>query len=239
MASSADWYDELNLAANARRICNHRGLSITFKPSDSAGDEAYEAFIARTGRVPTRGNLHDFFNALVWLRFPLAKAHLNQLQSSDIARVGVGAVRGRLRDALTLIDESAVLLVTERADMVAWLRNHDWKALFQRERSAWNTDIRVLGFGHALLEKLVNPYKAVTAHALHVPLAADATVDQVDRCVASAIDDQLSPHDLMPLPVLGIPGWWAPNDAPDFYSDRTVFRPAKMRPEKVSGDAIE
>lgn len=36
--------------------------------------EAYEAFIRRTGLVPTRDNLHDLFNGLVWQRFPRAKA---------------------------------------------------------------------------------------------------------------------------------------------------------------------
>ena len=42
----------------------------------------------------------------------------------------------------------------------------------------------------------------------------------------------LTPHDLMPLPVLGIPGWWAQNENPDFYSDPVVFRPAKMRRDR-------
>src|SRR5512138_3574993 len=32
--------------------------------------EAYETFIARTASVPTRDNGHDFFNGLVWLRWP-------------------------------------------------------------------------------------------------------------------------------------------------------------------------
>ena len=31
---------------------------------------AYEAHIAQTGGVPTRLNLHDFFNASIWLTFP-------------------------------------------------------------------------------------------------------------------------------------------------------------------------
>ena len=32
--------------------------------------EPYEAFIARTRCVPTRNNLHDAFNGLVWLAEP-------------------------------------------------------------------------------------------------------------------------------------------------------------------------
>lgn len=210
-------------------MCNFRGQGITFVESDAAGGEPYESFIARTGRIPARANLHDFFNGLIWLQLPHSKAQLNRLQSAEIARDGVGTVRGARRDALTLIDENAVLLVTRRADMIDALHAHDWPALFQRERSAWTTDISAVIFGHALLEKLVQPYKAVTAHAWHVPLAPDASLDEIDRCMAAALDDLVSPRDLMPLPVLGIPGWCAENEEPDFYSDRTVYRPAKMR----------
>src|SRR5690606_3794161 len=67
---------------------------------------AYESHIFETGCVPTRGNLHDFFNGLIWLRFPRTKQRLNQLQGAEIAAAGVGAVRGRVRDALTLFDEN-------------------------------------------------------------------------------------------------------------------------------------
>ena len=56
---------------------------------------AYEQFIFDTGQVPTRENLHDFFNGLVWLHLPLAKRRMNQLQAQAIAAQGVGAVRGR------------------------------------------------------------------------------------------------------------------------------------------------
>ena len=31
----------------------------------------------------------------------------------------------------------------------------------------------------------------------------------------------------LPLPVLGIPGWWPENEKEDFYDDAAVFRPAR------------
>jgi hypothetical protein len=31
------------------------------------------------------------------------------------------------------------------------------------------------------------------------------------------------------LPVLGVPGWWVGNEAPDFYCDDAVFRPAQKQ----------
>src|SRR5690606_33806328 len=57
---------------------------------------AYEAFIHRHQAVPTRCNLHDFFNAMVWLHYPRLKRQLNALQAQQIAQAGVGAVRGPL-----------------------------------------------------------------------------------------------------------------------------------------------
>lgn len=236
---SNDWRGELNSAARERGIVNSRGQPITFAAGDAAADEPYEVFIARTGCVPTRANLHDFFNALVFLQFPGSKAQLNRLQSTAIARDGVRAGRGPVRDAATLIDENAVLLVTLRYDLVQSLRAHDWPTLFARQRGAWGDEVTVLAFGHALLEKLVRPYKAITAHALHVPLAAGASLAQVDQRLAAALDDDLSPQHLMPLPVLGIPAWCAQNNDASFYSDAAVFRPANMRPQKHSGESIE
>ena len=31
----------------------------------------------------------------------------------------------------------------------------------------------------------------------------------------------------LPLPVLGVPGWWPANENPGFYDDADVFRPAR------------
>ncbi len=228
-AASSDWRGALNSAAAAANVHSSGGHRITFCEAGAAADEAYEAFIARTGCVPTRDDLHDFFSALIFIHFPCAKAQLNRLQADAIARDGVGAVRGSVRDAATLVDENAVLIVTARIDIVDLLCHHDWRASFVAQRAAWSSDVKVIGFGHALLHKLHRPYKAITAHALHIALAADAPLAQVDRSLADRLDEHLSPHGLMPIPVLGIPGWCAENRNAEFYSDRTVFRPAKMR----------
>jgi Protein of unknown function (DUF3025) len=232
VAASADWRESLNRFAAAANVCNSNGQRITFCEAEAATEEPYETYIARTGCVPTRANLHDLFNALIFLRFPSAKAQLNRLQSASIARDGVRAVRGPVRDAATLIDENAVLVVTECFDIVESLRGHDWWGLFQSRRFAWAGEVNVLAFGHALLQKLQRPYKGITAHALHISLAPGSSLGEIDRYMAARLDERLAPHDLMPLPVLGIPGWWAQNENPDFYSDPAVFRPAKMRPDR-------
>jgi hypothetical protein len=227
IAAAEDWRSALNHRARRQGITTANGLPLVFDRPEAAQSEAYESFIARSGRVPTRANTHDFFNALVWLRFPRSKARLNSLQAAAIERSGVGSTRGPLRDAATLVDENAVLLVTRRADLVDALGSRDWTQLFRAERAAWNGEIRVLAFGHALLQKLVHPYKAITAHALHVGLAATADAEAADAAVAAQLDQQLSPRMLLPLPVLGIPGWWTANAEPAFYADPAVFRPPR------------
>lgn len=226
VAANADPRTALNAAACRAGLRNAAGRPLRFGPAAAAGASAYEAHIARTGEVPTRDNLHDLFNALVWLAFPRTKARLNALQARAIAADGIGARRGSVRDAATLIDENAVLLVTQRADLIAALRAHDWQRLFVAERGAWQGALRAIVFGHALMEKLVQPYKAVTAHALVLDLPADADDAAVDGAAAAALGTDLTPRALAPLPVLGIPGW-ADNGSPAFYDDAAVFRPAR------------
>ena len=65
-AASSDWRKSLNQTAAAANVCNFNDQPITFCEPDLATDEPYEAGIARTGRVPTRANLNDFFNALIF-----------------------------------------------------------------------------------------------------------------------------------------------------------------------------
>ncbi|HVE89511.1 MAG TPA: DUF3025 domain-containing protein [Burkholderiaceae bacterium] len=237
VAASSDWRRSLNQAAASADLRNSSGKRIEFCEPKPGAREAYESGIARTGCVPMRADLHDFFNALTFLHFPTAKASLNRLQAAEIARNGVRAMRGSVRDAATLIDENAVLVVTERADIVQSLRSHDWQMLFQGNRTAWTREVDAVAFGHALLQKLTHPYNAITAHALHIPLPPGSPLPQIDRCMAAALDENLSPNALLPLPVLGIPGWCVRNENPDFYSDRTVFRPAKMRRDRKEKDS--
>jgi len=175
--------------------------------------EAYEAFIHRTARVPTRDNAHDFFNGLVWLAQPALKCRLNALQAAEIARDGVGARRGPARDALTLFDENGALLDAP-AVLLDALRARDWTTLFVTHRARW-AQARLMLVGHALLEKLASaPRKALTAHVLLAdPRALDAA--------------GWAAKPFTPLPVLGVPGWWPSNEDPAFYDDAAVFRPPR------------
>ena len=201
---------------------------VRFVPQSALPDgTAYEQFIFDTGCVPTRENLHDFFNGLVWLHFPLTKKRLNRLQAGAIAVHGVGAVRGPLRDALTLFDESGALLVAPEPLWQA-LVARDWQRLFIGLRGLW-AEARLVLFGHALLEKLVSPRKPITAHVFRAPAAIkNAALPEVDAWLAQALQPQLwVQKPFVPLPVLGVPGWWPENGQPDFYDDTKVFRPPR------------
>jgi hypothetical protein len=197
-------------------------------------DQAYEQFIFDSGTVPTRDNLHDFFNGLCWLRFPLTKARLNTLQAEQIAAAGVAPLRGPVRDALTVFDENAALLSAPEPLWEALLAR-DWHRLFVDLRPLWRQAQLVL-FGHALLEKLVYPRKPVTAHVYHGQAAMNSIAD-LDAWVAGDLSAaKLAGKPFAPLPVLGVPGWWPENENFSFYDDSLVFRPLQeSRTTKNSG----
>ncbi|MDO8771562.1 MAG: DUF3025 domain-containing protein [Burkholderiaceae bacterium] len=205
---------------------------VTFVPqSFLPAGMAYESYIFNSKQCPTRAGLHDFFNALCWIRFPLIKTRLNHLQTGQIELLGSVTTRGPVRDALTVFDENAAFLI---APPVLWeaLLAKDWKRLFVTLRPLWAQAQLVL-FGHALLEKLVNPRKPITAHVYISKNAIEFTAHQrpkslaeLDAWIAADLSaDTLAAKPFAPLPVLGVPGWWADNDEPSFYADDKVFRP--------------
>ena len=188
---------------------------------------AYEQFIFETGTVPTRDNLHDFFNGLCWLTFPQIKKKLNQLLAEQLAMDGVQKVRGPVRDAITLFDENAAFLL---APQPLWdaLINRNWQRLFVELRPLWR-DAQLVLFGHALLEKLVYPRKPIVAHVYRAQPAINS-IAELDVWVADDVNaSRLAGKPFAPLPVLGVPGWWPENENPCFYEDILVFRPENKK----------
>lgn len=198
-------------------------VPVRFVPQDHLIEgQAYENFIHAHHLVPTRDNLHDLFNGLTWLTFPRTKNKLNRLQAEEIAAAGVGAKRGPLRDALTLFDENAAILLAP-PELQQALEARQWPRLFIDLRPLW-ADAQVLLFGHAAQEKLQRPRKAITAH-VYLPRQA-LSFNDLDAALADDLDaDHLAQKPYSPLPVLGIPGWWPGNENFSFYDDLGVFRP--------------
>ena len=196
---------------------------------------AYEQFIHDRRSVPTRDNLHDFFNGLVWLRYPATKRRFNQLQAQALAQDGVGAVRGPVRDALTVFDENGALLLAP-PELHAALAARQWRRLCVELRPLWR-QARLLLLGHALLEKLVDPRKPITAH-VYQPQAAIDSVASLDAWLAQELQpEHLVTKPFVPLPVLGIPGWWPGNENFSFYDDSFVFRSAPRKNKHTMGAA--
>lgn len=239
-----DWCGALNERAADSGLRNHRGLPIRFVPQASLPPGmAYEAYISETGEVPTRENLHDFFNALVWLTFPRIKVRLNALQAAEIQKFGEhpdrgkerGSGRGKIRDAATLFDENAALLIVRETGLLEQFRAHHWQDIFVTQRELFGRRYDVCLFGHALMDKLSVPYKAITAHAWPV-LAGDAFFETepaerllwLDETVACQLEIGLTTACFTPLPILGIPGWWGGQDLA-FYADTSVFRPKRQK----------
>lgn len=232
------WFDPFssNGARVTRRVADEMSVaaalnSLTFAPvrfvpqSALLPGFAYEQHIFETGNVPTREGLHDLFNGLSWMRFPLTKRQLNRLQAAEIASAGVGKVRGPVRDGLTLFDENASLLQAPDALWDALLAR-DWQRLFVDLRPLW-AQARLVLFGHALLEKLVSPYKSITAHVYRVPVpeVLGADLGGWDAWLAQRLSAaEMGCKPFTPLPVLGVPGWCAANEDPTFYADASVFR---------------
>nr|WP_229223879.1 DUF3025 domain-containing protein [Duganella sp. sic0402] len=239
MSADAHFRDEFCEQAAAMGLRNHLNLPISFVPQEDLPEgTAYEEHIGATGCVPTRDNFHDFFNGLVWLTFPRIKVQLNALQAAQIAQDGVGKSRGPARDAATIFDENAALLVVRDNDagraLVEALREHRWQEAFLQRRAQWHEDAQVWLFGHALMEKLVAPRKAITAHTRIVLADEDffalnhagrrAWIDE--RVARALVEQELDTSSFTPMQALGVPGWWPQQDEA-FYADATVFRPKR------------
>lgn len=101
-------------------------------------------------------------------------------------RKTAGKSRGPARDAATIYDENSALLVVrddaEGAALVDALRNHRWREALVERAAMFGRDAEVWLFGHALMEKLVAPYKAITAHTRVVLAAGDYwALDELGR----------------------------------------------------------
>lgn len=214
--------------------------------------EAYEHFIGTTGNIPTRDNLHDLFNGSIWLTFPKTKAVLNYYHMLEIAKQGISERRGRVRDTITVFDENGAVLVTADPSIGKALVDFNWQASLVAPRGKWDDPTQpndsaqaaVYIFGHALLEQLLYPRKPLCAHSIviHVTqsfftLSLAERMSYLDDKVAEYMDtllskDDVTPRQLAPLPILGVPHFWAENTDTDFYEDSYVFRSGRRQKNK-------
>lgn len=237
-------------------------MPVSFVPQEQLPvGMAYETYIYQTGNIPTRDGLHDFFNALCWFTFPQTKIRLNRLQAAQIEQLGITQARGTVRDAITVIDENGFLIQCPD-ELWQALQDKQWQTAFVTLRPLWQQS-KVIVFGHALLEKLLNPYKAITAHAIRIPDAvklsgqavhtthageavnnkpdpnspaifSEATIQQADEYLAGFLTAQtLQRKPFIPIQIFGIPGWHEEQTSTGFYEDHKVFRTPNKEGEQA------
>jgi DUF3025 family protein len=227
--------DELNAAAAG--VATSQGKPVRFvAPRESAERLYYETRIAATGEVETRDrNWHDLFNALAWISYPRAKAAINAQHATLLAERGEREARrrGPERDALTLFDEGGIAVATRDRDLTRLIVDFEWKELFWRRRGQLARDAAFFAFGHALLEKALDPFVGIVAKtafldvdAAFFALDANARIARVDELLAAHFSERSrfpSPRAMAPMPVLGVPGWHRAQDEA-FYDDPVHFR---------------
>lgn len=237
--------DTLTALAASSALHVQSGAPLSFVPPDANSERCYEARIFSRGQVPTRGeNWHDLFNALVWLTFPKTKAALNRRHFLEL-RSGTAQNRGRVRDALTLFDESGVVIVCANAELAELVREFRWRELFWTRRAETIAQTQCFLFGHALYEKALAPYVGMTGHGVILDVDAEFARTAIG-CRLAVIDAMLSAYfertelgrrAFAPLPLLGIPGWADENTSESYYHNRAYFR-AGRRPVQVDTSAF-
>ena len=200
-------------------------------------EEQYEVRIFQQGELALRpDNWHDYFNAMVWLCFPLTKAQLNRrhyFALCDQKKQGL-SLRGRSQDAWTLFDESGMIVTSEETSLLDCVKSFSWKTLFWERRQAVLEKMSWWVVGHAIYEKALAPYVGMTGHSVLPPVDKEfknkSPLDQlayVDKTLSESLADSnflMQSRDLAPLPFLGIPGWWADNENAGFYDNEAYFR---------------
>jgi len=229
-------------------------FAVSFVDNDELTHDGryYEEFIFATGKVPTRSeNWHDLFGALIWCLFPKSKMALNRRHQQEIALHGK-TQRSPVRHRLTLLDECGVLLCyrADAAEIVQQLKNHQWQQAMFTQRDNWRlpaslqnaalhftAELEPMIFGHAMYEMATRPYLGLTAKLWPIMVPA-AFMDWPLLQRIAFIDEQLSvqisnnslaefQQQLTPLPLLGVPGWYAENCQQGFYLNTDYFRPKR------------
>lgn len=155
----------------------------------------YESSIIEDHQIPMRErNLHDYFNSLVWLRFPLAKFALHERayrSYRDSPPTVTGNLRNDLTDALTRFDEGGLvyfLVPGEDAEEVRELfRGLDSAAKLEYARGRLE---QFEVFGHGLMEVWNQGGRNLTASVLVVE---SCEVDR-DEALARVLKDMAEPR---------------------------------------------
>ena len=226
------------LKTSSDSIVSGSGRALRLVPPDlGPGSEraGYEARLFLTGELETRdASWHDLLNVLAWITFPRAKAALNARHYAELDSPRTANARTPSSDALTLFDESGVIVASSDRSLLQLIRDFAWKDLFWEKRDQVSARMRFVILGHGLYEQALHPFIGLTGKALLVTVdetffagsLADQLVHLDERAAAALSNGErfLGTRELTPLPILGIPGWCEANTAETFYDDLSYFR---------------
>lgn len=216
------------LSAHGQAIC-----AVKQETTTSLQDN-YEASIYLRGELRTRdNNWHDFFNLMMWYTFPNIKAVINKWQYKKLSARDIHAPRSHAENLLTQLDEGGIIIVSSNSHLINLIKHYDWKTLFWQHQSSLKTQMDFCLIGHAIYEKLLNPWVGISCPALlfevppsyfHLHIAKRAAY--LDDLAATYLDNDtwhVYCPKLRSTPILGIPGWYAPNIEEAFYDNKKYF----------------
>ena len=203
-------------------------------------EDQYEPRVYLKKELQTRAhNWHDFFNAMIWLRFQKTKKTLNQLHYLKSNKRAKGSNRTKLESKITQFDECGAILISKNAHLLNLVKNHQWAALFIDNATHFEKDFHCIIFGHAIYEKALRPYTGLTCHCLMIEdehILEDVKNDSynmLDKYLSKIWRQQETLENIkfQPFPLLGIPGYWPVQDS-KFYQNKNYFRPAPQQNKK-------
>lgn len=206
--------------------------------------QCYEPRIFLNHEVQTRTeNWHDFFNMLCWFLFPRTKRIMNRFQfieQTQRQRQGIGQ-RTWLENKLTHFDEFGLIIASSDAQWIDAIKSHQWKKLFFSDPRRCQEKVKLYILGHAIYERLLNPFIGLTAKSLIINVQEDffqQTFKEQQQSIDQWAEQQIRDKKLQlhPFPILGYPTWHQNQDS-DFYDNVQYFRPKRVK-QAIKKEAI-
>jgi hypothetical protein len=199
---------------------------------------SFEQQVHTQAQVPTRlENWHDYFNFWSWLYFPQAKAQLFQRYTQVpgyLTQSQARVTRTPLQNRLALLEEGGVVIGSDNPALLAQIQGMQWQTLFWTHRAWLKDQLLIKIFGHAIWEKLLNPYLGLTANAVLFLIPSEwlhwsaiAQAKAFDQLLADWLSGSEVLHyktELCPFPLLGMPGAYPGNNCFAFYQQTDYFR---------------
>ncbi|HKP56704.1 MAG TPA: DUF3025 domain-containing protein [Polyangiales bacterium] len=186
--------EPLSFAENVRKADKREGERVVL-------ERLYDGRITCASEVPTRErDWHDFFNALCFMTYPRAKRALHRRQYAllcqrvDVTAPRLPPARTPEQDALTLFDEGGAVIAAEPEEYQQLMAAPEYERTPLLTAFTEQGGVKVLAFGHALFEHLVEGLRC-PGGSTRVVCLPSVRCDQreflaaVDRAVAELLAD--------------------------------------------------